>query len=749
MFRSLLSLIIFISILPINNTFDISKENHESDEVQHSIYIDSDEAYCMSRIYKDVGIPFSKTYDGSGIKIGIIDNDPMDFPVEIRAKKEKHALDIQNIICGENGIAPGSQCFIARQSITSEYTLADCLNELIYNKHVDVISCSVGPNYNGCYLQKTNLIDYSVFSSNVPFICAAGNNNELPYVSSYSLGLNVISVGSIDRNKNLSSFTSTLYSSDYIDKLLSPTLLAPGECLYGFYNSDYEYIDDQLNYRNRNDGEKWPTLNGTSYATPIVAGIVALLMEEFSYLKNDFGKLYSIITNSCTYANEQLYMPDYGGFGFGIVNYTNARHAAANSNNGQIFDNANDDCLLFQSDITIPNGQTINANAFVKFGNQLHLGNENAQASYNDLVFSNIAINLIDINSNSIIDWAYPTSNYTQLSFYNETILTNFRLEIRLIEKSNYGITEYFSLSYFLDHNYGNYIEIVDGGTIDSVPRYAYSIRTENTILDRYYGLLFFDYKKNLVFFTSPSSTYYGETLLSLAQWNSLISIPGREYYICLVVYNFAFIPIRYSEIFDFYEPTSFSNSLQILPKDWGFPQMYNYEEIETTHYMASDTFIITCSRLRCGYIENMYINLSPRRINAGIAYIELLFSQPVYDWMVGITLWKRGELYHGRQGDVALIQTYYQNCWNTEIDLLNDNGPFLPDTRKQVDRYIGEGPIYGLRIYTESDPFGNTNKGRLCVDDIVLNINSNNNTIGCQYYEAIVENKTFAPSHI
>lgn len=749
----LASLMMLPSLISNTNTQN-QKQSIGADPIM-SVYVDSHDVCSPARIFSQVGIPFSKPYDGSGIRIGIIDVDPNDVNLESsedaeekRKEIEKHPYRMQSIICGENGIAPGAQCFIERKSKNNGITFFDCANTLIYNKHVDIILCSSGSLNAGAYYGETNLIDRTIFSNTVPFIFAAGNKSKQSnLISSYSLALNAISVGSIDKNGDFAHHNANEMLVDYYDKTMSPNILAPGELIYGFQDNDFDEIDYDLDHSLEYKNKK-RALTGTSYAAPIVAGIAALLMQEFPSLKNDFGLMMSVLTNSATPLNDQFNIPEYGGYGFGVVNYQNARLAAQNVTTKIINEHQNNYTTLYQENINIPTGHTLNAETFVRFNQNLNLGAKNP-ASYDDIHFSTLELELFDVNSNYCVYSSSSCGNFTKLSYKNYSSYTNFRLRVGLLEKENYGVEEYYSYCKYVKKYNDDYIEITNGGTIDVPPTFTFSLMPSSTAT--YYKLHFVDFRNELVFTSSLLSSYETSYTLSNSEWDSLISIRGREYYVCLVPY-FQFMlfgPIALddqSKAFIFEEPSTFSNSIQILPNDWGIPEQYHFNQI-TKNYTFSDSngnLNITTNRLRCGYIKKMYITLSPRRKNAGTAYFELLFDKPIYHWMVGVTMWKLGEMYRWRVEDDVLIQTFDQFSWNTAFDLMCEEYTF-PETRKQVDRFVGEGPIWGLRIYAQSLPFGEANNGRICIDDIVLNTDNNNfQGFGSINYEPIVVNKEF-----
>lgn len=189
------------------------------------------------------------------------------------------------------------------------------------------------------------------------------------------------------------------------------------------------------------------------------------------------------------------------------------------------------------------------------------------------------------------------------------------------------------------------------------------------------------------------------------------------------------FLHTNGSPIADIYAGTLYSksflpayrclNKLHIKPDEWGFaPRYYFYDEgIKETQKVVNGITIST-KRLRCGYIENMFVNLSPRRQNAGYAYLEFTFSQPIYSMMFGACLWSDSELLNG----YALLQCQDEDGdWYTEMDLLND---ITLNTKEDgVIRYtrIFDSGTQGIRFIAQSSATGDRNKGRLCLEDLVF----------------------------
>lgn len=181
-----------------------------------------------------------------------------------------------------------------------------------------------------------------------------------------------------------------------------------------------------------------------------------------------------------------------------------------------------------------------------------------------------------------------------------------------------------------------------------------------------------------------------------------------------------------YDDIFllkEFKEPSTYLFKTQIKPHEWGIhPRYYFQSEIDENEYYKYTTIVkggisISTQRLRCGYIENRFINLSPRREDAGYAYFQMDFDVPIYSFMFGVCLWSDYEYL-----DNATLKV--KNSNNEWVDFINITDELELKTKEEgVNRYhylFDEG-IYGLKFECYAEAIGDRNKGRLCIDDIVL----------------------------
>lgn len=159
-----------------------------------------------------------------------------------------------------------------------------------------------------------------------------------------------------------------------------------------------------------------------------------------------------------------------------------------------------------------------------------------------------------------------------------------------------------------------------------------------------------------------------------------------------------------------------------ITQHDYNYEQQYFYYEKSLPITINDYTF--NTKRLRTGYIEEEYIVLSPRRLDAGQAYLEYTFNDSIREIDVELTLWSTSE-YLTLETSEALIQYKDQNgAWVTCLDLLNDISLSTDRTKPDNYRIVFPEDIYSFRFYITSSAYGDRNKGRVCIGNMSFYIN-------------------------
>ena len=223
---------------------------------------------------------------------------------------------------------------------------------------------------------------------------------------------------------------------------------------------------------------------------------------------------------------------------------------------------------------------------------------------------------------------------------------------------------------------------------------------------------------------------YDNEYTLTSQEWKNVINdVADPSYYVYITIGSDTY-PYwdDYYCLVSFREPNRYGLRSSFLPQDWGFEGRYYFSNELNSSSVASDPdrmyttvtqneLTINTERLRCGYIEESYIVLSPRREDAGRAYFEMNFDKPVYSFMYRACMWSASENLDG----TAIIQVKNaQGAWSTLKDIPISSLKTKENGLTQFTELTLSG-IYGLRFETTATATGDRNKGRFCLGDIVF----------------------------
>ncbi len=153
-----------------------------------------------------------------------------------------------------------------------------------------VINMSLGGSIGSTTLK--NAVDYA-WNKGVVLACAAGNDgkNRASYPAYYT---NCIAVAATDQNDAKASFSN--YGSKWVD------VAAPGVAILSTLPNSTVYLNTQYGYF-----QNYDALNGTSMATPHVAGLAALVWAS--------GKCASTPTAACVRGRIENYADKISGTG--------------------------------------------------------------------------------------------------------------------------------------------------------------------------------------------------------------------------------------------------------------------------------------------------------------------------------------------------------------------------------------------------------------------------------------------------
>ena len=163
----------------------------------------------------------------------------------------------------------------------------------------------------------------------------------------------------------------------------------------------------------------------------------------------------------------------------------------------------------------------------------------------------------------------------------------------------------------------------------------------------------------------------------------------------------------------------NWNQPIYLTPADYGYEQQYFYYEKTLPITIAGTTF--NTVRLRTGYIEEEYIVLSPRRSDAGEAYLVYSFDTDVIQMNVDLTFWSANE-YLSSNDAIAVVQ--YKDStgnWVTILDLMNDIELPTDRTAPLNTTILFPDEVREVRFYVSCSPVGDRNKGRICIGDMEL----------------------------
>ena len=176
-----------------------------------------------------------------------------------------HSTSVARILVGSNGVAPNAH--LIATSYNAYGSLQECIEEVL-DHNVSVINMSFGDtsNRNSYYEPLEQWVDHIAQQHHVTVVKSAGNDGIWSTVTSPGLAFNILTVGGINTQNtsdrtddtmfNINSTNGTSTGNGETNGCAKPDFLAPAY----FYDGNNAHI-------------------GTSYAAPIVAGIVAQMIQ--------------------------------------------------------------------------------------------------------------------------------------------------------------------------------------------------------------------------------------------------------------------------------------------------------------------------------------------------------------------------------------------------------------------------------------------------------------------------------------
>ena len=158
-----------------------------------------------------------------------------------------------------------------------------------------------------------------------------------------------------------------------------------------------------------------------------------------------------------------------------------------------------------------------------------------------------------------------------------------------------------------------------------------------------------------------------------------------------------------------------------ILPADYGYSSAYNNEEITKDVILPNTNEVISTTRLRTGYIEGESINLSTRRVEPGLAYLEYTFDKDLEEMDINLAWWSSDERVSVEDSTYLIEFMRPDGNYFELLDLWDAELPTDRTVPKEVILTFPPG-VRSIRFYaTSSNPVNDRNKGRLSIFDIFV----------------------------
>lgn len=344
---------------------------------------------------------------------------------------KEHSTHVAGTILGNGTINPLYKGMAPNARMVSYEWWYESLEEFSteYNNSLNYFNSSISQNswgvfpsegvneencegFLGSYLAYSSLMDDIVrgsYGKYMVIVWSAGNERltladycgSIGYsydtIGAYSSGKNIITVGAVNKDKSMSSYSSWGPTND---GRIKPDIVAPGTGIISTIPTN-TYVSKQ----------------GTSMSAPIVSGIIALMIEKLrdKYLEysstSELQVLPSTIKAILLHTAEDLGSPgpDFE-YGYGLVNGTAAIDLIANSSSGQQGflerEYYEGDSLIFETDIFIINKSEFKAT--------LVWDDYPGEPEASKVLVNDFDLSIISPNNTVYYPWVLNNSNYSQ-----------------------------------------------------------------------------------------------------------------------------------------------------------------------------------------------------------------------------------------------------------------------------------------------------------------------------------------------
>ncbi len=259
------------------------------------------------------------------------------------------------------------------------------------------------------------------------------------------MGFNTFAVGSVDANKKVAFNSSYSVQPSLEGVVMKPTLVAPGVNII-IPNTRNSIVTEFVNENGTIEQDFEDSVSGTSFAAPMVTGVIALLLEEIPALMNNPETIMSALIGGATILPEQTSLWDQYA-GAGLLNYKVSRGLCFNGqhDNRTVYINMTENSLIFDREVNIE------ARSSAKFTMVNHI-KHSINFPLEDIIhpiFTKYDVKVFDSNNNEIeIEKIGENSNIIVGKIINDsTSNKTYRIKIYIRGSKNTYHDEHITLS--------------------------------------------------------------------------------------------------------------------------------------------------------------------------------------------------------------------------------------------------------------------------------------------------------------
>lgn len=404
---------------------------------------------------------FGKIYSGQGIKIGILEagsgrfdsnapqlksiyntrlflaNDAGPNGTAITSTVERHATMVTSYIVGQavavagrtyEGIVPDATVYQTPVDSTSDVHRA---LQKMADRGVSVVNYSGGSDTNEHYAEHDREVDRILANTNITFVTISHNykvdaDNNRIHVTSPGKALNAITVGNANTKASATSANSPPYN------MYSASLYAQGN----YFPNKPDIVAPGTNICFVRSAGTLYTATGTSSAAPMVAGVVAQMMQADSYLKTNptmvkskllLGAEANLITTTGNPTAGNNYLREKSGAGF--VNAVYSVMASTTTNHYSVAINKTG--MVYFAERNFTAGQKVRA---VLAFDKVHTGLITASSHFDD-----IDLRIVNMQTGATVSSSLSSRNNVEIIEYNIPSTGKYSLQIvpvRIIDAS-------------------------------------------------------------------------------------------------------------------------------------------------------------------------------------------------------------------------------------------------------------------------------------------------------------------------